>query len=444
MKKIPLLSTILSSTLLVAAPCVARAQTPSAGRVSPAAAEDGLSLRRAVARALHNSREVALARAQYAVAAKTADFSRAQFRPNVYAGSGLGYTRGYPQTPSGGPPAIFSVTTIQTLFNAPLKGELRAAEERAEAQRLAWDAARDAVIVRTASAYLELAKVRGSLEYLRRERQSAQLVVDVTRERLAAGVELPIEVTRAQLSSARVEQRIVQLEGREETLEAELHSLMGSRPDERIEVAAQELPAAPELSTRELVTVALAENTSLKQAEAERRAREHRMKGERGGFWPSIDVVSQYGLLARFNNFDQVLRTFRRNNLTVGLDVRMPIFSSRAMASAALARTSLDAAEIEVKVKRSDVQIEVRQKARRTREVELGREVARLELQIAQENLRVLQSQHQEGRASLRDLEKARLEESDKWLAFLDADYERQQAQLELLRVTGQLARVFQ
>ncbi len=70
--------------------------------------------------------------------------------------------------------------------------------------------------------------------------------------------------------------------------------------------------------------------------------------------------------------------------------------------------------------------------------------MARLELQLAQESLRVLQAQFQEGRTSLRDLEKARLEESDRWLAFLEADYGRQKAQLEVLRSTGQLARLLQ
>jgi len=45
---------------------------------------------------------------------------------------------------------------------------------------------------------------------------------------------------------------------------------------------------------------------------------------------------------------------------------------------------------------------------------------------------------------TLRDLEQVRLDESDKWVAFLDADFARQQGQLTLLQATGQLATVFQ
>jgi hypothetical protein len=56
----------------------------------------------------------------------------------------------------------------------------------------------------------------------------------------------------------------------------------------------------------------------------------------------------------------------------------------------------------------------------------------------------VLQSQFQQGRASIRDLEAGQLDENEKWLAFLDAEYSHQQAELELLRTTGQLAQTFQ
>jgi outer membrane protein TolC len=109
-----------------------------------------------------------------------------------------------------------------------------------------------------------------------------------------------------------------------------------------------------------------------------------------------------------------------------------------------LARSELAAAEIDARQKRMSIDSDVQRQVRRERELEAAREVARLELKLAQENVRVLQARFDEGRANLRELEKARLEESDRWRAFLDADFDRQQAQLELLRSTGQLAKAFQ
>jgi outer membrane protein TolC len=73
-----------------------------------------------------------------------------------------------------------------------------------------------------------------------------------------------------------------------------------------------------------------------------------------------------------------------------------------------------------------------------------SREVARLDLKLAQETLQVSQAKFEQGTLTLRDIEQSRLDESDKWVAFLDADFALQQGQLSLLQATGQLAKVFQ
>jgi len=410
------------------------------GQAPTAPGKEPLTLRGAVALAQQNSRELALARAQLTVAERTAAVNRSDFRPNLYTGSGAAYTNGFPL----GAPTAFNLNYVQTLFNSPLRGELRAAEQRAEIRRLGVDRVRDAVILRAASAYLELVKVRSGLDLLRKERTSAQKIADVTRARASEGLELPIENTRAQLTAARIEQRIVQLESREESLENELGSLTGLPPGERIVVAAEEIPAGPEQPPRELVELAVANSLELKEAEHERRAQQERVRGERGGYFPSLDIVGQYGLFSRFNNYDDFYNRFERHNVSFGIKLNIPIYSARTSAAVSLARSQLRAAEIDLQKKRSDVELEVRQKARRAREGDTTREVARLELQLAQENLRILQARFEEGRVNLRELERARLDELDKWREFLDADFARQQAQLDLLKSTGQLARVFQ
>jgi outer membrane protein TolC len=411
-----------------------------AGPAFAQAPKEPLTLRRAVALAVQNSRELALARAQLSVAERIAGVNRSDFRPNFFTGSGAAYTNGFPL----GAPTAFNLSYVQTLFNSPARGELRAAEQGAEIHRLGVERMRDTVILRAVAAYLELAKVRSALDLLRKERASAQKIADVTRDRAGAGLELPIEITRAQLTAARVEQRIVQLESREEGLENELRSLTGLPPGERFEVAAEEIPAGPEQTTREMVELALANSLELKEAERERRAQQERVRGERGGYFPSVDIVGQYGLFSRFNNYDDYYKRFERHNVAFGIKLNIPLYSARTSAAVSLAESRLRAAEIDLQKKRNDVEMEVRRLARESRETDAAREVARLELQLAQENLRILQARFEEGRASLRDLERARLDEMDKWREFLDADFARQQTQLDLLKATGQLARVFQ
>jgi outer membrane protein len=403
-----------------------------------------LTLKEAVNLSVANSRDLALARLQYGVMQRQIGVARAAFLPNLYTGTGVAYTNGFPLLEGGGAPAIFSLSYTQQIFNPPAKGEQRAAEQRAEEQRLSMEDVRDSVMTRAALDYLELAKVRHALELLRSERMSAGRILDGARDRAAAGRELPIEVIRAQLTSARIEQRVAQLEDRDDFLAGELRDMMGQPAGEEIEVSTEDLPGAAADASQDLVAEAMTNNLEIKQAQAELRAREFRLKGEQGGRWPSFGLTGQYNVLSKINNYTDFFNKFQRNNVIFGIQVQIPIFASRTSSAVAFAQADYNAANLALQKKRSELSLDVRRKARQVREAELGGEVARLELQLAQESVRVLQSQFDEGRGSLKDLEAAHIEENDKWLAFLDANYARQQAQLDLLRTTGQLAQVLQ
>jgi outer membrane protein TolC len=429
---------VLIVPLVLAAACPGQAQTAEA--LSPLR----FTLKQAVATSLQKSREISLARLQYETTRQESGVTRAQFLPNLYTGSGVAYTSGFPLLAGGGAPALFNLTYNQELFNLPARGDVRAAEQKAEQQRLTIDAVRDGVIQRTVSAYLELAKVRRQLELLHSERESAQKILDYTRQRMQAGYELPIEVTRAQLTAAQVEQRTAQLEDQEETAADQLRLLLGLEPDQAIEVTAENIPPAADQTISNLVAEALRDNPEVKAAESERVASEERLRGQRGGYWPTIGVIGQYNLLAKFNNYDQFFNKFQRNNFIVGIDVKIPIFASHTGASIAFAQANLTASQMLVENKRAQISLDVRHQARQAREMDMNREVARLQLELAQQNLQVLQSQFQQGRASIRDLEAGQLDENEKWLAFLDAEYAHQQSELGLLRTTGQLAQAFQ
>jgi outer membrane protein TolC len=403
-----------------------------------------LTLKEAVNLAVANSRDIALARLQYGVMQRQIGVARSVFLPNLYTGTGVAYTNGFPLLEGGGAPAIFNLSYNQQIFNPPLKGEQHAAEQRAEEQRLSIDDVRDVVMTRTALDYLELAKVRHALELMHGERTSAGRILDATRERMDSGRQLPVDLIRAQLTTAQIEQHIAQLEDRDDALTGELRDLMGLAADEMIEVSTEEIPSAAEAASRDVVADAMANNVELKQAQAELRAREFKLKGEQGGRWPSFALIGQYNVLSKINNYNDFFNKFQRNNVIFGVQVQIPIIASRTSSTVAYARADLNAATLALQKKRNELSLDVRRKARLVRESELGVEVAKLELQLAQENVRVLQSQFDEGRVSLQDLEAAHIDENNKWLSFLDSNYARQQVQIDLLHSTGQLAQVLQ
>jgi len=423
-----------------------RAQDPRDTAAATGSTSITLTLRRSIDLALQNSKDIQLAKIQARVADNNANLTKAEFLPNFYAGSGAGYTYGLPETPGGRPPSIFSLTYTEEIFNGPLRGLAREQQEQAKAQRLVLEDTRNAVIDRVATSYLELVKVKHSLELLRREKESAEKIVDVTQERQNEGFELPTEVTTAELTKARVVQRILQLEGRQDELEVYLRDQLGLAPDQPFDVTPEDLPGSAEQEGANLVAMASQGNTSLAFAESDVKAKEFRLAGEKKGYWPTLQLVSVYDVLAKFNfrNYSNIYTNFTYNNLNAGINVNVPIFSSKTRANVALAQASLDAAKLNLASKRNQVSAEVRQRSKKVQEADAAKEVARLELQLAQQKLSVLQSQFGEGKASLRDLEKARLDENERWMAFLDANFQRQQAQIELLRTAGQLEKALE
>jgi outer membrane protein len=403
-----------------------------------------LTLKRAIELALQNSKEIQVAKIQASVADHAAQITRAQFMPNLYAGSGLGYTNGIPETPGGRAPSIFNVTYTEQVLNEPLRGQAKESQEQAKAQKIALEDTKNRVITRTAMAYLELGKVRHSLELLRKEQESAEKILQVTQERQGEGYELPVEVTKAQLTKAQVIQRILQLEGREDELEVFLRYQLGFSEGQPIEVTPEDLPGEAEQAGDNLVAMAMTHNAGLQLAESDVRAKEFRLKGERRGYFPTLELVSIYSVLGKFNNYTDFFKTFQRNNFNAGIDAHIPIFSAQTKAAVGLAQINLEAAKVNLSNKKTELSADVRQKTRRVRERDAAKEVARLELQLAQQQVAVEQAQFAEGKLNLREVERARLEENEKWMAYLDANFQKQQAQLELLRTAGQLDKVWQ
>ncbi|MGA8766418.1 MAG: TolC family protein, partial [Candidatus Acidiferrales bacterium] len=305
----------------------------------PARAQDTdkLTLHQAVTLALQNSRDVKLAQVQYNVALGEVGVDRAAFRPNLYTGSGVAYTHGFPSLPGGQAPSVFQLDYTQALFDPELKGQQHAAEDRAKNQKLELDRTRDDVIVRTATAYLDLSKVRHSLELMRGEQASGAKILEAIRARLAANQELPIEVTRTQLTLARIAERVVKLEDRQAALDAQIRDLTGIPDSQSLEVEPADASFSTELATvqseGDIESLAIQNDRSVAEAENERAAREHLLKGARWSYFPTVNVVGQYSILSKFNNYDEFYKHFERNNINVGVQVTIPIFAAKTSAN---------------------------------------------------------------------------------------------------------------
>ncbi|HVB85231.1 MAG TPA: TolC family protein [Candidatus Dormibacteraeota bacterium] len=421
-----------------------------------------LTLQQAIRLALQNSPDVRLAKAQYQVALGQARVDRASFLPNLYTGTGLAYTYGFPSLPGGQAPAVFELDYQQTIFDPLLRGQQRAAEDRAQSEKIEMDRVHDEIVVRTATDYLNLADVQHSLDLMQTEKTSAERILDIVRERQQANLALPIDVTRAELTVAQINERTVKLQDQEYSLDQTLRQVTGIPADQPIRASTEEPAFAASTDTSgetgetgtfspatgpaesQMIDRAVQNDRSVKEAENEVDARQEELHGARWSYFPTVAVVGQYSILSKFNNYNEFYKAFERNNVNVGIQVTIPIFAAKTSATVALAKSQLSQADAALTQRRQQVSQQVQKQVNDVRELDASREVARLSLQLAQQNLDIEQARFNDSRATLQEVEQARLDESEKWVAFLDADFAREHAQLVLLQATGELAKVFQ
>jgi outer membrane protein TolC len=76
---------------------------------------------------------------------------------------------------------------------------------------------------------------------------------------------------------------------------------------------------------------------------------------------------------------------------------------------------------------------------RSLRQLSAARDVAKLEWEVSQGDLEGVKGRVQTGSANTRDEQNAELDTHDKHAAYLDAEFELSRAELQLLRLTGEL-----
>jgi len=264
-------------------------------------------------------------------------------------------------------------------------------------------------------------------------------VEQIVGERVAAGVESEMERTRARLGTARVRMRLAEVEGSVDVLRTRLAQLTGL-PAESIETVSESVPGLPEVRQDEnLAAQARANSPLVSLADARAEAQQFRAAGEHKALYPALDLVAQYSVFSRHNNYDDFFQKFQRHNATFGVAIRFPFlnFSQRARAEAADAEAVM--ARQQAEAVKQQVTSETLRLQRAVRQLHAAREVARLEYQLARAEVDALQTRVEAGTASLREEQASRITENDRYNAFLESDFALQRVQMQLLRATGEL-----
>lgn len=405
------------------------------------AAVHTLTLSQAVQLALQQNPDLALARLEERKAQQEVQLMRAPFTPTLVAGSGLAWSSGFPMSIEGATPSVFQARALADVFNRPQSYRVAAARENQRGAALDTQARQEQVALRVAELFLEAERAGRALTMVRRQVESLERVGEIIEWRVRQGRELPVEAKRAALALARARHRALSLEHQRRNLEGDLALVLGLEAADPIRLIEEERrpPALPE-TAEAAVELALSRSRELRALQSRLLAKGLEVRAERAARLPRLELVAQYGLLARFNNYEEFFRKFERHNGQLGISFQIPLFTG-ATVEARAGRAEAEAAQLrlEIRAARERIAAQTRRLHQAAAEAEAAREVAWLDLEVAREQVSLLLAQVNEGRASLRELEEARFLESEKWIAFYEAGYALELARLGLLARIGEL-----
>jgi len=399
-----------------------------------------LTLREALEIASRQNPDVTLARLDQQRAEEGIKVTRDPFVPKVYGGSGLAYTYGYPNSIEGNAPSLFEARTDMALYNRPKSYLVASARETARGLQSGAQAKADEVAYQAADMFLNASEAEREVETISNQVPSLQQVVRAMGAGVNGGSELPVELKRARVNLAVSQQKLESTALDRDYYEMMLAVLLGYPAADRVKPVSSDvsLPVVP-ATEDEAADMALRNNRELRQMQSNVLARELDLRSYKAARLPQIDLVAQYALFARYN-YVNYFQKFQRNNFQIGASIKIPfLIGSESQGLAEQALTDMQKIRIQMDQTRNRIITETRRSYQQWKKAESMRDLVRMQLDLAREQLTVFLAQNAEGRVPIRTVEQARLDESDRWIDFYQAETQVKRAQLAILREMGTL-----
>jgi outer membrane protein len=400
-----------------------------------------LTLSQAIDRALAQNPEVVMARTDEMKALQAVRVAKEPFTTRVTGGSGLAYTYGIPLSVEGNAPSIVQIKANQFLFNKPQSYAVAQAKEYTRGAGFASAERRDEAVFRVATLFIDVDRAARLLENVQKQVESLNNVMAAITARVAAGRDLPVAKAEANVNLLRAKQRLLALQSERDYAGHNLALALGYNPGDVVQPS-PDVRAAPPIPETEdsAVKAALAASKELKRLESNYQAKALEIKGDKAQRLPRVDLVGQYALFAKYSNYNQYFRTFQYNNAELGASVQIPLLVGPGVNAQVLqAEAEQQHLRAELQAARGRITLEVHQSYQEIGKTEMARQVTKAELDLAHEQLSVLLAQMNEGRAALKQVEEARFNEDEKWIAFYDAQFSAEKARLSVLKNTGDL-----
>ncbi len=405
-----------------------------------------ISLSAIVDLAQRQSSAVRLAQADLDKANALYTESRDVYVPNLILGSSIG------------PPSIgFSFSqasvasaTMQSLaFSYPQRKYTESARIGIEAATLNLKDAREQVALEASTAYLELDTLDQELAAGHQQSQFSERLVSIENDRSQAGVDPSSELLQARLTAAQLNLKLIHVDARVATLRAQLAALTGLAPASILTDHAS-IPQVPE------VRAVAARTYALRAADAQARAKQLQANGDylATRIRPLIGFGAQYNRdatsLNNYNTYFSTRRKFKADNFVAGFNINIPVFDLGRKAKARESAADALRATIESEQAQRQNDLQIATLNANLRELDAFAQVASLKQEIAADQLKTVQSQLELGNGagvdpgappqlSPKAEQLAHIDERQKFVDSLDAQFDLTKTRLNLLRALGHM-----
>jgi outer membrane protein TolC len=186
--------------------------------------------------------------------------------------------------------------------------------------------------------------------------------------------------------------------------------------------------------------MALAHNKELKRLQSAVLAKELEIRSYRAARLPQVNLVAQYALFAKYTYQDYFPTHFQRNNAQIGASFIIPLLVGSA-SGGQYQESATDLAKLRIQINqtRNRITTDTQHSYQEMKSAGETRDLARQQLDLAHQDVSTLLAVYAEGRAPLRDVERARTLENQRWLALYESETQAERTKLTFLRQLGDL-----
>jgi outer membrane protein len=400
-----------------------------------------LTLREALEIALKQNPDVVLARLDQQHARAQVTIAKDPFVPKLFAGSGAAYTNGFPMSIDGNAPAIVQAKAPMSIFDRPQSYRAAQANEAVRGSDIDMGMRQDEVAYRVAALFFDADQAARSLTAVGRQLESLIRVNDLTGVRVSEGRELSIESTKSNLKVMQAQQRQAELADSIADTETSLAQVLGFDPGDRVQPAQEDRRLTGQIDAEEVaIQQALDSSREIRRLESNLQAKNLEIKGYQAERLPKVDLVAQYSLLSRYNNYEKFFGRFQRHNVELGASFTIPILTGRSGAAYVVqAQVDVDKIRAEIGRTRSRITADLQHAYRDIRRTESAQKLARADLDLARDQLTLDLTRYDEGQVTMALVEASRAAEQEKWIVYYDAQHALEVARLTIMRQTGTL-----